>query len=107
MCVTDTWRPKRPGPASDRDNVTRQTLRAGIHAPPPEKPYITHIGVVTGYGSTRYSIARTKSVPLHWVVHGSRFWGNPIKLTSRGKGKNRERRGGKRVFSVVLLLFCY
>ena len=28
--------------ASDRDNVTRQTLRAGIHAPPPEKPYVTH-----------------------------------------------------------------
>ena len=27
MSVTDTWRPKRPGPASDRDNVTRQTLR--------------------------------------------------------------------------------
>ena len=35
----DGWRPKRPGPASDRDSVTRQTLRAGIRAPPPEKPY--------------------------------------------------------------------
>ena len=34
MSVTDTWPPKRPGPASDRGNVTRQTLRAGIHAPP-------------------------------------------------------------------------
>ena len=40
MSVTDAWRPKRPGPASDRDNVTRQTLRAGIHAPPPEIPYV-------------------------------------------------------------------
>ena len=30
MSMTDTWQPKRPGPASDRDNVTRQTLRAGI-----------------------------------------------------------------------------
>ena len=30
------------GPASDRDNVTRQTLRAGTRAPPPEKPYVTH-----------------------------------------------------------------
>ena len=43
MSVTDTWRPKRPGPASDRDNVTRQTLRAGIHAPPPEKPYVSNV----------------------------------------------------------------
>ena len=42
MSMTDTWRPKRPGPASDRDSATRQTLRAGIRAPPPEKPYITH-----------------------------------------------------------------
>ena len=42
--VTDTWRPKRPGPASDRDNVTRQTLRAGIRAPLPEKPYVNVIG---------------------------------------------------------------
>ena len=30
MSVTDAWRPKRPGPASDRDSVTRQTLRAGM-----------------------------------------------------------------------------
>ena len=47
MSVTDIWRPKRPGPASfssDRDNVTRQTLRAGVRAPPPEKPYINVIG---------------------------------------------------------------
>ena len=29
MSVTDTWRPKRQGPASDRDNVTRDT--AGRH----------------------------------------------------------------------------
>ena len=27
-------------PATDRDSVTRQTLRAGIRAPPPEKPYL-------------------------------------------------------------------
>ena len=32
--------PRRPGPASDRDNVTGQTLRAGIRAPPPEKPML-------------------------------------------------------------------
>ena len=32
----------RPGPASDRDIVTSETLRAGIRAPPPEKPYFTH-----------------------------------------------------------------
>ena len=32
MFVTGAWPPKRPGPASDRDNVTRQTLRAGIMA---------------------------------------------------------------------------
>ena len=41
--IEDCWRPKRPGPASDGDSVTRQTLRAGIlstmRAPPPEKPY--------------------------------------------------------------------
>ena len=42
MSVTDIWRPKRPGPASDRDSATRQTLRAGIRAPPPEKLYVTH-----------------------------------------------------------------
>ena len=33
MSMTDTWRPKRPGPASDRDSATRQTLRAGIRVP--------------------------------------------------------------------------
>ena len=44
MSVTDTWRPKRPGPASDWDSVTRQTLRAGMRAPPPEKPYVNVIG---------------------------------------------------------------
>ena len=48
MSVTDTWRLKRPGPASDRDNVTRQTLRAGIRAPPPEKPMLVMHG---GFGS--------------------------------------------------------
>ena len=40
MSAKDCWRPKRPGPATDRDSVTRQTLRAGIRAPPPEKPYL-------------------------------------------------------------------
>ena len=25
MSMTDTWRPKRPGPASDKDSATRQT----------------------------------------------------------------------------------
>ena len=41
MSVTDTWPPKHPGPASDRDNVTmvsygmvwygtRQTIRLGM-----------------------------------------------------------------------------
>ena len=40
MSMTEDWRPKRPGPASDRDIVTNQTLRAGIRAPPPEKPYL-------------------------------------------------------------------
>ena len=44
MSVTDTWRPKRPGPASDGDSVTRQTLRAGMRAPPPEKPCVNVIG---------------------------------------------------------------
>ena len=44
ISVTDTWPPKHPGPASDRDNVTRQTLRAGIRAPLPEKPYVNKIG---------------------------------------------------------------
>ena len=42
--MTDDWQPKRPDPASDsnRDSVTRQTLRAGIRirAPPPENPYL-------------------------------------------------------------------
>ena len=34
MSVTDTWPPRRPGPASDRDNVTKQTLRAYVpHLP--------------------------------------------------------------------------
>ena len=45
VVVIITWPPKRPGPASDRDNVTMQTLRAGIRAPPPEKPYVTHRGM--------------------------------------------------------------
>ena len=45
MSATDTWPPKRPGPASDRDSITRQTLQAGIRAPPPEKPYVTHRGM--------------------------------------------------------------
>ena len=40
MSVKDCWQPKHPGPASDRDSVTRQTLRAGMRAPPPEKPYV-------------------------------------------------------------------
>ena len=43
MSVTDTWPPKRQGPASDRDNVSRQTLRAGMRAPPPEKPYVSMV----------------------------------------------------------------
>ena len=30
MSVKDCWRPKRAGPPSDRDSVTRQTLQAGI-----------------------------------------------------------------------------
>ena len=38
MSVEDCWRPKRPGPASDKDTVTRQTLRADMCAPPAEKP---------------------------------------------------------------------
>ena len=37
--VKDGWLPKRPGPASDKGNVARQTLRAGIRAPPPGQPY--------------------------------------------------------------------
>ena len=40
MSVKNSWPPKRPGPASDRDSVTRQTPRAGISAPPPEKLYL-------------------------------------------------------------------
>ena len=48
MSVTDAWRPKRPGPASDRDNVTGQTLRAGMRAPPPEKPYVSNVIGGTG-----------------------------------------------------------
>ena len=40
MSVKDGWPPKRPGPTVDRDRVTRHTLRAGIRAPPPEKPYL-------------------------------------------------------------------
>ena len=43
--VPDVWRPKRPGPASDGNNVTKQTLRAGMRAPPPEKPCATHRGM--------------------------------------------------------------
>ena len=47
MSVTDTWRPKRPGPVSDWDDVTKQTLRAGIRARTPEKPYVKNrIGVL-------------------------------------------------------------
>ena len=51
MSVTDVWPPKRPGPASDRDNVTRQTLRAGIRAPPPEKSYVSSMIGGTGSGT--------------------------------------------------------
>ena len=53
--VTDIWRPKRPRPASDRDNVTRQNT-AGRHAcPTSRKP----LHCASGHGRTRYSIART------------------------------------------------
>ena len=45
MPVTDDWRPKRPGLASDRDSSDQQTLRAGMRAPPPEKPYVAHRGM--------------------------------------------------------------
>ena len=38
--MKDSWPLKRPGLASDWDTVARQTLRAGICAPPPEKPYL-------------------------------------------------------------------
>ena len=70
MSVTDTWRPKRPGPASDRDNVTRQTLRAGIRAPPPEKPYVSNVIGGTGNSAQR----RHKSVhigKLAYFIHFS------------------------------------
>ena len=40
MSVKDIWPPKRPGPVSDSDGVTRQTLREGMCALPPEKPYL-------------------------------------------------------------------
>ena len=33
--VEDSWQPKRPDLALDRDGVTRQTLWARIHAAPP------------------------------------------------------------------------
>ena len=49
MSVTDAWRPKRPGPASDRDNVTRQTLQAGMRAPPPEN--VTPSAIVSEFWS--------------------------------------------------------
>ena len=29
----------------------------------------------SGHGTTRHSMARTESVPLHWAAHGSRFSG--------------------------------
>jgi hypothetical protein len=53
MSVMKTWRRKHPGPASDRDNVTRQTLRAGIRAPPPEKPYVSNVIGGTGINRDR------------------------------------------------------
>ena len=59
MSVADTWRPKRPGPASDRDSVTRQTLRAGTRAPPAEKPYINVIGEL-GTWELSYSIPKNE-----------------------------------------------
>ena len=64
MSVTDTWPPKRPGPASDRDNVTRQTLQAGIRAPPPEKPYVSNIiHLRRGYDAyaVRYAVQKGRS----------------------------------------------
>ena len=60
--MVDTWPPKRPGPASDRDNVTRQTLRAGIRAPPPEKPYVRNIIGGTRFGPRLTHTAEYPSV---------------------------------------------
>ena len=71
MSVTDTWRPKRPGPASDRDNVTRQTLRADIRAPSPEKPYVNIIGGRTlGTACSRGTPRFSKKKPQSYVWYG-------------------------------------
>ena len=71
MPVTDTWRPKRPGPASDRDSVTRQTLRAGIRAPPPE------LGAPYHVSPTRMERARVSNHTLIML---------PLKLPHRKRG---------------------
>ena len=59
--VKDSWPPKRPGPASDRDNVTRQTLRAGIYAPLPRNHIYT-----SGHGRTRQQLGRHLN---HTIIH--------------------------------------
>ena len=80
MSVTDTWQPKRPGPASDRDSVTRQTLRAGIRAPPPEKPYINVIGGTGTLGAP----SQTSTIPylLRSTIPCQAIQGRQLKRTA-------------------------
>ena len=88
--MEDYWRPTRPGPASNRDSVTRQTLRAGISAPPPEKPYLcadscwlySHAHAFTGvrtwfYGSNDWIVCYTRRVCVADCVYlfSSLFFG--------------------------------
>ena len=74
MSVTDDWRPKRPGPASDRDTVTRQTLRAGIRVPPPEKPDL-RIGAWENTAQHSQNVIRPTALGSIWeqVLRGRPF----------------------------------
>ena len=59
---------------SDRDNVVQQTLRAGIRAPPPEKPYSRHRGM----GERGSSAARTSSILVRFSARAQ-----PTSLNNR------------------------
>ena len=72
MSVKDGWPPKRPSLATDRDSVTRQTLRAGIRAPSSRETLSMRQGMgnVTENANSK---ARTQSILLRWVVYRSRL----------------------------------
>ena len=75
MPVTDAWPPKRPGPASDGDNVARQTLRAGIRAPPPEKPYASNVIGGTGKSAQQHGMVWYGMVWYGMVWYGMVWYG--------------------------------